>query len=569
VLEVSWWIFSADNVRKHYFGSRKMEKTTKSVNLVKLLAVLTALFITPLHVEAALSTATGTVNASVRYQKLEGFGAANVWSGSTLAALAANYPAIYDVIFGNLKLDILRLRNVYGYNDQSYIGYSAQVISGGRARTGRPLKILISSWSPAQTLKSCGATTCNNGTLAKDASGHYRYTDFATWWYNSLLYYSSQGINADYISMQNEPDYTTSGWDTCRFDPCEDSTFAGYEPAFQALYTKLNTAMPNHPKLLAPEAVSMTNSNGYINALTTTDKSNIYGWAHHLYGDGGSGTEPDGYISVMTSFGSTHNDKPILQTEYSDDTDVTTYGACMDLAKLIHNALTVEGVSAYLYWQLTYSSGTGLVSITSTSWTINPIYWAFKHYSYFTDVNWQRIDASTSDTTDLRISAYISPDNNQMSVMLINTATSTDINLALSFTGFNVSDGNVYQTTQSQNCVLVGAFNPSVPLTAPAYSITTIALTGTPIPMNCQEVYDYNYILPADLNGDCYVDYKDVQLMAEYWLATSPIVIPPPGHSPDIHPDSENIVNLLDFATLAAQWLTCNNPEDPNCTPNW
>jgi glucuronoarabinoxylan endo-1,4-beta-xylanase len=516
--------------------------------------------------------ATGQVNASVRHQTLEGFGASNVWSGYAIVTLGDSHPEIYDIIFGQLGLDILRLRNPYLYNTETgYINRCAEVISEGRARTGRPLKIMISSWSPSADLKSNGKISGgggSNATLAKDVNPPYNYVydKYAKWWADSLTAWDNSSVHADYICIQNEPDIDVS-YDSCRFDPNENPSIAGYNKAFEAVYQKLYSARgPNMPKMLPPETMGFGNSQAYIDALI--DVNHAYGFAHHLYSDG-SYDSPDDMIPGMQSYAASYGYKPLLQTEYCKLDNVTlTFTDAMNLALSMHNSLTVEGVSAYLYWELTYTAPRGLVSITSSSWTINPVYWAFKHYSAFTDPNWQRIDAST-DSSNLRISAYISPDNNQLSAVIINTAYSTDINLALSFTGFNVEDGNVYRTTQDQNCVLIGDFNQSVPLSLPRRSITTIALSGTPIPTNCQDVYTYHHILPADLTGDCYVDFNDVQLMAEYWLATSPIAIPPPEHSPDIHPDSDNRVNLLDFAVLSADWLNCNNPQDSNCIKNW
>ena len=90
----------------------------------------------------------GEVNTGITYQEIEGFGASNVWSGSTLVSLGNNNPEIYDVLFGDLGLDIVRLRNNYGYGDEfdyDYIANCEHAITNARDRTGRPLKIMISS----------------------------------------------------------------------------------------------------------------------------------------------------------------------------------------------------------------------------------------------------------------------------------------------------------------------------------------------------------------------------------------------------------------------------------------
>jgi len=507
----------------------------------------------------------GQVDTSARYQVLEGFGAANVWSGMTLV----NHPqksTLYNILFGQLGLDILRLRNTYQI-DNGYIDRSADIVAGAESSLGHPIKVMISSWSPPASLKSNNSTV--SGTLKKDLSGNYMYTQFAQWWADSLTEYGNHGIPVEYASMQNEPDWQAN-WDTCRFYPTESSSYAGYKQAFQAFYTKLNT-MPNRPKILAPEGAGMTGSAGYIAEFNDIDKSNIYGWAHHLYnwGDLGNVDNPDGYIPVMADFAADYNDKPRMQTEFSrGDLNALTFTDAMNLAILMHNALTYEQASAYLYWELTWGAPKGLVSITSTTYTINPVYYAFKHYSAFTDPNWQRIEAST-DSDVLRISAYISPNNRKMSIVIINTA-EFDVTLNLPISGFDVESGSIYRTSRTENCIRVGAFDVNTPLTLPARSITTVALTKKIIPpVNCQQVQDFDYRLSADLNSDCYVDFADLQIMTENWLAASPIDIPPPGHSPDIHSDSDSIINLLDFAELAAQWLICNDPQGTGCISNW
>jgi hypothetical protein len=243
--------------------------------------------------------------------------------------------------------------------------------------------------------------------------------------------------------------------------------------------------MPNHPKLLAPETSNITDAEYWINALTSTDISNVYGYAHHLYGDGGDYNNPDGYISVMQSFAANpnYNNKPYLQTEFSrGDACALTFTDAMNLAILMHNTLTVENASAYLYWELFWPPPKGLVSITPTSYTINPVYYAFKQYSAFTDPNWQRVYATTTDNSDLRISAYISPDSNYLTAVIINTSTSNNIYLSLTFSNITVGGGEIYRTSSTENCVDVGSFDKTQPLYLPMNSITTIAMTTSTLP---------------------------------------------------------------------------------------
>ena len=153
------------------------------------------------------------------------------------------------------------------------------------------------------------------------------------------------------------------------------------------------------------------------------------------------------------------DNKPLLQSEFSGGGPFTWMDA-MNLAKLIHNAMTVEEASAYLYWDLFWGSPSGMVTVTSSSYTINSVYYAMMHYSRFTDPNWQRIDANTN-STDLRITAYKAPNEPNVTVVVINTSSAADINLTLSLNDFNPQNSQIYQSTSSANFVNIGTFSSS------------------------------------------------------------------------------------------------------------
>jgi len=246
--------------------------------------------------------ASGSVDVGTVYQELEGFGASGAWyEGWLLAHPLKN--EIYDILFGQLGLDIYRLRNTYDISGEN-IDNSAKIIEAAERSLGHPIRIMISSWSPPASLKSNASTV--RGTLKKDASGHYMYDEFARWWADSLVEYSSHGIIADYVNIQNEPDWLAD-WDTCKLTPTETSQWAGYNRAFEAVYQELASRMTDMPKLLAAEACGCDASNSYIDALI--DPNHAYGYSHHLYA-GGSHDAPDGYIPAMENFAAAYGDKP-------------------------------------------------------------------------------------------------------------------------------------------------------------------------------------------------------------------------------------------------------------------
>ncbi len=64
---------------------------------------------------------------------------------------------------------------------------------------------------------------------------------------------------------------------------------------------------------------------------------------------------------------------------------------------------------------------------------------------------------------------------------------------------------------------------------------------------------DWGYY-EGDINGDCYVDYDDLALIASTWLD---------GGAGDI--DTDTNTDFRDYAILANQWLLCTDPQGLDC----
>jgi len=425
--------------------------------------------------------ATGSVNMGTVYQELEGFGAAGAWYEGWLTAHPKKNE-IYDVLFGQLGLDIYRLRNSYQLSDdwRSIMATSAEIIQAEEASLGHPIKIMISSWSPPAYLKSNKSTA--RGTLARHPGGGYKYSEFAKWWADSLTEYARHGIHADYVNIQNEPEFLADH-DSCKFTPAETSEWAGYNLAFEAVYQELASRMTDMPKLLAPESFGCSASRAFIDELI--DPSHVYGYAHHLYADGDF-DKPDSFIPAMVNFSARYGDKPLFQTEYSGGSDIESISTALNLACHMHNSLVHEGVCSYFYWSLFWGEKGGLVTLDfpwsgNPGYTINLIYYAFKQYSAFTDPGWHRVEAST-DSSGLRISAFKNNDDTELSIVIINVS-DIDINLTLSLGGFSPESSRVYRTSETEHTEYSGTFDESQPLALAPQTITTVSLTGSYSPV--------------------------------------------------------------------------------------
>jgi O-glycosyl hydrolase len=341
---------------------------------------------------------------------------------------------IYDLIFAQLGLQVLRIGNWYQNTGPSAFSDDVAIVQAARASLGHDPLVLLSSWSPPASLKSNGMTKMG-GTLAQDSSGAYRYADFGQWWAASLSAYAAMGVNPAFISIQNEPDYVAPSWEMCLFDPTENATNAGYDQALAAVTAALpSTGITPLPEVIGPETsgIAAMRVESYVDALQAGPGLDLLGGiAHHLY-NGGSQAVPSSFDLSMTDLAGVgaSSGKPLLMTEYG------AQATMLATAWLINDAVTVEGVSAYFIWSLTWpppaagSAPGGLVSIenpftkmpfqlNAKGYAVNDQYYAVRHFSKWIDVGWQRVGA-TSPASAIKVSAFVSPDGTQATLVLLN-----------------------------------------------------------------------------------------------------------------------------------------------------
>ena len=435
------------------------------------------------------------VTVSASKQTIDGFGGSIAWYEGWLTAHPYK-STILDYLFKDLGISILRLRNDYmnegGINQP--MDDCAYIVQEANKRN--PIDILITSWSPPGKYKSNGLPA-NNGTmatLATDSTGNFVYNGFANWWYQSLLQYQNRGINARYISIQNEPNFNP-GYEGCIFMPQEqsvydanlDSTYkvASYATAFSKVYDALDSNRANlnvFPRMIGPEVIGIENAwSGRPSDYTQyMDMTKCYAVAHHLY-TGGDTSSANTFITNLSTIASKFPNIPKMQTEYSD-------GSWFFTALLMHNSLVYENVSAYLVWDLIWPDG-AFINIenpwTPYSWkypgkgfNVGKKYYVMKQFSAFVKPGWRRVDAVNNSSSAVRTSAFCSADGSKLTIVMINTSTTASQQVIPDPLYYQVSGGNVYRTSPTENCVLVGSY-ASGTMTLPPQSVTTLALQGS------------------------------------------------------------------------------------------
>jgi len=414
------------------------------------------------------------------YQTITGFGASLAYYENWLTA-HPNKSQIYDIIFEELSLDILRFRNAYDY-DPTMIDRAKEFAQAAKNSLGHPIDIMSSSWGPAAYVKSNNDKS-NGGTIkysVVDGKVEFDYASFANWWDESLDEYNANGIYPKYISIQNEPDWSAS-YESCLLRPSEtvnsSDTIAGYNKALDAVY-EVVTQRDRVPYFLGPECIGIGYNavQNYINAL---DLSKLHGIGHHLYhgAEGGTVAGDPFTSSYYNTVGNFHPEVPHFQTEYSR-------ADWFSVAAMMYQSLAVENVAAFLYWDLIWTDGKGLVNLdfpwdrnrwsNSKGYYRTKDFYVFKHYSAFIHPGWKRI-GSTNNNSKIKSAAFINAANDSASVIVINRSETDSFKIQLDVPGFEINEATAYSTSEDEDFKTTDYLTDTI-LTVPPKSISTFDL---------------------------------------------------------------------------------------------
>lgn len=443
-------------------------------------------------------TVTVTVNASEEHQTIKGVGGAITYYINNLVGNPYK-DEVFDLLFGEVGLDVIRIMNRYGYENEDFSENVAQVrevIDSAEKAAGKDLTVFMTSWSPAGVVKSNGSKsggeqTDDSGneigekaTIKKDDSGNYMYDEYGAHYADMIKAYRKKGVWVDYFSIQNEPDWWV-GYEGCLLTPTESPEFAQYSEAFDATYEAMQSEVANPPVLIGPETLSI-NLDGIRDRIAPIlDKEGYDGRlgaiAHHLYA--GSEDNPDEYVEKMRALNEAYPKIPKWETEYP-------YGNGVQTAWLLTNAFVEEEVEAYLYWDLIYDINGTLVGMelpwTSGDWKdgyhgykVNDKIHGLTHFARFTDKDYKRVGTSVpTDAADIKLAAFKSPDNDKLSIILTNTQYQ-NTNVKLDLSGFSYGYSEVYRTNyqgSDERVKNIGSLSGDMTVSLPAQSIVTVSL---------------------------------------------------------------------------------------------
>lgn len=404
------------------------------------------------------TTVSIRVDPSIKYQVIEGFGGSGAYLESLVRDLKEPFRTqVVDLLFSDLGINIYRMRIwslIEFYNDDddpdhfNWDGFNFntdldQVWNAQQAKSRGVTKFLASVWSPPWWMKS----------NRKENGGGYllpeMYEEFAEWLAAYVIgYREHHGIEIGWISIQNEPDFSTEDWETCVYTPEQ------LRDVVKIVGRKIR-ALNLTTKILLPEVAQVSKAPDYIEVIMSDPEAAQYVdvFNFHLYDI--DYFNPDSeiiHLEKVAECGLKYK-RPLWQTEYSylEFTKAGTLEEALATAQHIRNTLVHGNASAYLVWAL-FWIGNGLISVNpfSGDYKVNTVYYALKHYSKFITPGSRRIYSASTDG-DVLTSAFLDENTSRITIVIINRSR-RQFNAELSIENIVKTSMEQYRTSSTENC---------------------------------------------------------------------------------------------------------------------
>ena len=391
-----------------------------------------------------------TVDPTKIHQVVDGFGEADVWQGSSSAAMQT---LLFDPVNG-IGLNLLRV-GIESVSGKSVMMGNAGIADGQACvkYAGTACKVWAAPWSPPASMK-------NNNNVNGGASNDTLKTDSYDAW-SSLLagfpaYYKQQsGVDLFAISAQNEPDFNPT-YEACLYDKTQMVNF------IDVLGPKLAALTPP-VKVLAAEPDNWGNlwgGDNYGPAILADEKASSYVGilATHDYGNTSVGT----YARPAPPADNTHH---IWETECTpNDTGPIT------IATMVYAAFSTGGVNGWHYWWTE--------AFVPNASSPPPQVYALGNFSKFVRAGYYRVDVSGAPTPSASkplVVAFSNLADGTVAIVVINGGSAQQASLFVAGTAWPASV-TPYVTTSSSKlaagtpiAVTAGRFSASLE----AQSVTT------------------------------------------------------------------------------------------------
>jgi glucuronoarabinoxylan endo-1,4-beta-xylanase len=413
------------------------------------LAGASTLWVDNLKFTGTTVSGTATVDYADTRQRIDGFGASSAWNSTWSTAEADLF---FSTGSNGIGLSLLRSRiTPEGTTWETNIMQMAQA---------RGARVWSAPWTPPASYKD--SNNVNGGNLIGNATNYQNYANQLANYVASMK--TSYGVNLEALSVQNEPNASTT-YESCVWTAQQIHDFMPYLADALAARGVAGT------KIMLPESMHWEFSLAVPTMADSATAQHVGILGGHNYGSS---------AAPITQFG-TPCPLPLWETEHYIETQNPAANG-LELAREIHDFMTVAEANAYHYWWLK-GSGTGSLAGNSTATPAKRLY-VMGNYSKFVRPGFNRVDV-VNDTTAL-VSAYKDPATQNFVIVAANPTewpvTQTfDLTGCPAVTSLNqwITSGTLSLASQTAVAVNAGVFTHELP----AYSVTTFASPLGPLPL--------------------------------------------------------------------------------------
>jgi len=381
-----------------------------------------------------------TIDASQKFQEIEGFGAALTGSSAYLINRklgAGSRATLLDDLFDPVKgIGITYLRVTLGASDFSLEDFTYDDMAAGETdfslghftidkdrenvvpvlkaitRVSGEVKIMATPWSPPAWMKTNGSL--RGGKLRTDCYGVY--ADYFVRYIQAL---KAEGIMIDAVTPQNEPLYYTAGYPCMEMQADEQTAFIKDHlgPAFEAAALKTKIIVYDHNWDHPEYAMAILND--------AAAKAYVAGSAFHAYA---------GNVSAMTTVHAAHPDRGLYFTEISGTDQFTVFSDNLQWnMDNVFIGTTKNWSRTALLWNLALDENhgptnngcadcRGVVTINASGNVIRNVeYYSIGHFSKFIRPGANRVASGISSAVNgLNFVSFVNADGSRVLVISYN-----------------------------------------------------------------------------------------------------------------------------------------------------
>ena len=409
--------------------------------------------------------ATVNINLSATHQTIEGFGGHNhitkwkVKEGPFYVDVPLD--GQYDTMAYELGLSMVRGWEIEGFNPSPGV----YTVPGALAeKFGHTIGLLergvdrhiISVLAPPAWMKS-NNDYAHGGILLPE---HYdEFAEFIVHYIDTMQ--ARTGVKPYAFSLQNELMFEEP-YGSCEYTPQQ------YRDALKVVGPALDAAGHSDVRIFGAEHMLWGIAN-YEDAVFNDGVAAPYLdiIAVHNYTDGiqpTPGSEAEQNWTNAGNYARSHG-RPLWMTETSGYAQ--TWSGALEVASFMYAALQYGHMAGWCWLAISAVDGHERLM---NEYGLTPLGVASKHYFRFIRPGAQMVDCDDTDDNTVFATAYRHDGDNTVSVVILNTGSSAK---TANLTGAGLpASFDVYQSTESQACALVGTASTSVSL--PARSITSL-----------------------------------------------------------------------------------------------